>query len=145
MVSKMPKINLYNKKFLPIKDFIYLRLGYLDLAKINSIDSVGYFDNQNLYKLIDTLGVDSVLVFSVSPDSLLQGIFEYVGSGNGDYVLDSYNALGKVFRWIAPVAGVSQGDYVPSRSIITPKKQQMISSGFKWSYSKITPSKVNGR
>ena len=59
--------------------------------------------------------------------------FEYVGSGNGDYVLDSYNAQEAIS--MDPVAGVSQGDYVPSRSIITPKKQQMISSGFKWSYS----------
>ena len=109
----------------------------LDLAKINSIDSVGYFDNQNLYKLIDSLGVDSVLVFSVHPDSAFYRVyFEYVGSGNGDYVLDEYNALGKVYRWVAPVAGVSQGDHVPSRSIITPKKQQMLSSGFKWNYSK---------
>ena len=109
----------------------------LNLAKINSIDSIGYFDNQNLYKLIDSLGMDSVLVFSVDPDSAIYRVyFEYVGSGNGDYVLDEYNALGKVYRWVAPVSGISQGDYMPSRSIITPKKQQMLSSGMKWNYSK---------
>ena len=109
----------------------------LNLAKINSIDSVGYFDNQNLYKLIDSLGVDSVLVFSVNADSAFYRVyFEYVGSGNGDYVLDEYNALGKVYRWVAPVAGVSQGDHVPSRSIITPKKKQMLSTGIRWNYSK---------
>ncbi|MDB4682967.1 hypothetical protein OAE89_02750, partial [Crocinitomicaceae bacterium] len=107
------------------------------LAKINSIDSIGYFDNQNLYKLVDSLGIDSVLVFSVHPDSAFYRVyFEYVGIGNGDYVLEEYNALGKVYRWVAPVAGVPQGDHVPSRSIITPKKQQMLSSGFKWNYSK---------
>ena len=109
----------------------------LNLAKINSIDSIGYFDNQNLYKLVDSLGIDSVLVFSVHPDSAFYRVyFEYVGIGNGDYVLEEYNALGKVYRWVAPVAGVPQGDHVPSRSIITPKKQQMLSSGFKWNYSK---------
>jgi hypothetical protein len=109
----------------------------LNLAKINSIDSVGYFDNQNLYKLIDSLGVDSVLVFSVNADSAFYRVyFEYAGSGNGDYVLDEYNALGKVYRWVAPVAGVSQGDHVPSRSIITPKKKQMLSTGIRWNYSK---------
>ena len=60
----------------PDQRFYLSQIGdSLNLAKINSIDSVGYFDNQNLYKLIDTLGVDSVLVFSVNPDSALQGIF----------------------------------------------------------------------
>lgn len=122
----------------PEQRFFLSQIGdSLNLAKINSIDSVGYFDNQNLYKLIDSLGIDSVLVFSVNPDSAFYRVyFEYVGSGNGDYVLDEYNALGKVYRWVVPVAGVSQGDYVPSRSIITPKKQQMVSSGFRWNYSK---------
>ena len=77
------------------------------------------------------------MVFSVDPDSAVYRVyFEFVGMGNGDYVLDEYNALGKVYRWVAPVSGVSQGDYVSSRSIITPKKQQMLSSGVKWNYSK---------
>lgn len=122
----------------PEQRFYLSQIGdSLNLANISSIDSIGYFDNQNLYKMIDSLGVDSVLVFSVHPDSAVYRVyFQYVGSGNGDYVLDEYNALGKVYRWVIPVAGVSQGDHVPSRSIITPKKRQMISSGIRWSYSK---------
>ena len=122
----------------PEQRFYLSQIGdSLDLANISSIDSIGFFDNQNLYKMIDSLGMDSVLVFSVHPDSAVYRVyFEYVGSGKGDYVLDDYNALGKVYRWVAPVAGVPQGDHVPSRSIITPKKRQMISSGIRWSYSK---------
>ena len=109
----------------------------LDLAVVNSVDSVGFFDNQNLYKLIDSLGFDSILVFSVNPDSAFYRVFfEFVGDGNGDYILESYNALGKVFKWIAPVDNISQGNYRASRSIITPKKQQMFSTGLKWKYSK---------
>ncbi len=109
----------------------------LDLAVVNSVDSVGFFDNQNLYKLIDSLGVDSILVFSVNPDSAFYRVFfEFVGDGKGDYILESYNALGKVFKWIQPVGNVSQGNYRASRSIITPKKQQMFSTGLKWKYSK---------
>ena len=109
----------------------------LDLAVVNSVDSVGFFDNQNLYKLIDSLGFDSILVFSVHPDSAFYRVFfEFVGDGNGDYILESYNALGKVFKWIAPVDNIAQGNYRASRSIITPKKQQMFSTGLKWKYSK---------
>ncbi|MBL4861423.1 MAG: hypothetical protein JKY09_00185, partial [Crocinitomicaceae bacterium] len=104
----------------------------LDLARISSIDSIGYFDNQNLYKLIDSLGYDSVLVYSVNVDSAqYRATFEYVGSGKGDYIFSNFNALGKVYKWVSPVAGVSQGDYAPSRLIITPKRRQMISSGMK--------------
>ncbi len=106
----------------------------LELARASSIDSIGYFENQNLYKLIDTLvGVttyDSVLVHSVHPDSAFyRATFEYVGLGNGDYILSNYNALGKVYKWLAPVAGVSQGDYAPSRMLISPKQRQMVTSG----------------
>ena len=109
----------------------------LNLASVSSIDSVGFFDNQNLYKRIDSLGYDSVLVFSVDPSTAVYRVFfEYVGNGNGDYILENYNALGKVFKWIAPESGVAQGDYRASRSIITPKKQQMLSSGLKWKYKK---------
>ena len=109
----------------------------LELAVVNSVDSVGFFDNQNLYKLIDSLGFDSILVFSINPDSAVYRVFfEFVGDGNGDYILESYNALGKVFKWIAPENNIAQGNYRAARSIITPKKQQMFSSGLKWKYSK---------
>lgn len=102
----------------------------LDLARISSIDSTGYFDNQNLYKLIDSLGVDSVLVYSVHPDSAIyRATFEYVGVGNGDYVFESFNALGKVYKWVFPAGGIPQGDYAPSRLIITPKQRQMVTAG----------------
>lgn len=102
----------------------------LELARASSIDSIGYFENQNLYKLIDSLGYDSILVYSVHPDSAIyRATFEFVGAGNGDYVLQNYNALGKVYKWIAPVAGVSQGDYAASRLIITPKQRQMVTAG----------------
>jgi hypothetical protein len=107
----------------------------LDLARMPSIDSVGFFENQNLYALIDsTIGMntyDSVLLFTVNPDSALyRATFDYVGPGNGDYILNNYNALGKVFVWVEPVGGIPQGDYAPSRLIVTPKQRQMISSGF---------------
>ena len=107
----------------------------LDLARISSIDSIGYFENQNLYKLVDTTisGIiyDSVLVYSISADSAIyRATFEFVGAGNGDYIFQNFNALGKVYRWVAPINGISQGDYEPSRLIVTPKQRQMITSGF---------------
>ena len=107
----------------------------LSEARISSVDSVGYFENQNMYKIIDTLvfGVfyDSVLVTSVNPDSALyRATFEFVGANQGNYVFESFNALGRVYRWVAPdINGIPQGDHQPSRLIVTPKKRQMVSAG----------------
>jgi hypothetical protein len=105
----------------------------LEQARTNSIDSIGYFENQVLYKLIDSLGYDSVLVYSVNPDSAIyRAVFTFVGMGKGDYVFSNFNALGRVYLWVAPVAGFPQGDYAPSRIIITPKQKQMVTSGISY-------------
>lgn len=102
----------------------------LFLARSSSIDSIGFLDNQNLYRLTDSLGIDSVLVFSVNPDSaFFRATFTFVGPNQGNYIFESSNALGKIFRWVAPVNGVPQGDYEAARIIITPKQKQFVSSG----------------
>lgn len=107
----------------------------LENARVSSIDSVGWFENQNLYKIVDSTSFgftyDTVLVHSVNPDSALyRATFEYVGPGKGNYVFEGFNALGKVFRWVTPdINGDPTGDYRPSRVIVTPKKRQMVSTG----------------
>ncbi len=109
----------------------------LQLARSSSIDSIGYFDNQVMYRLIDSLGYDSVLVFSVDQNkAFFKAVFEKVGAGNGNYILSSFNALGKVYKWIAPVAGISQGDYEPSRLLVAPGQKQMVSSGISYMITK---------
>jgi len=98
----------------------------LNDAFSNSVDSVGFFDSRVLYSLIDTLGYDSVLVFSVHPDSAFyQASFLYVGPLNGDYIFDRFTANGKVYKWVMPVAGIPQGDYAPIQLLIPPQKKQM--------------------
>jgi hypothetical protein len=109
----------------------------LELARSNSIDSIGFLENQNLYKLIDSLSYDSVLVYSIHPDSALyRAVFTFVGANKGNYVQSNFNALGRVFTWVAPVAGIPQGDYEPARLIITPKQKQMLSGGFSYKIRK---------
>ena len=91
-----------------------------------SITNVGFNDNQNLYAMIDSLGIDSVLVYSTSPDSAIyQATFSFVGTNNGDYVFDSYSAFGKVYRWV----GLGMGDYLPVRVLSAPVRTQMITAG----------------
>lgn len=99
-------------------------------ARSTSIDSIGYLDNQVLYAMIDSLGFDSVLVYSVDPSvAVYRAVFSEVGANNGNYVFSNFNALGRVYRWVAPVNGIPQGNFAPVRLLATPKKQQMVSAG----------------
>lgn len=119
----------------------------LQLARISSIDSIGFTDNQITYKMVDTLSYDSVLVYSVNPDSAYyRAVFTQVGEGNGDYILDRFTAIGRVYKWVAPINGVAQGNYAPARLMITPKRNSMITAGVSYALSekfKIT-SEISG-
>ena len=102
----------------------------LQEAQLNTVDSVGYFSNQNLYSMKDSLGFDSVLVFTSHPDSAkYRATFKFVGDQKGNYVLDKTTAFGKVYRWVAPSGGISQGQYAPVQLIITPKRRRLVSWG----------------
>jgi len=102
----------------------------LQLAVLPTLDSVGFLTNQNLYALRDSLGYDSILVFSVVPDSaLFRATFTKVGMHNGDYIFEKTTAFGPVYRWIEPLNGISQGDYAPVQRFITPKRRRMINAG----------------
>lgn len=95
-----------------------------------SIDSIAYSGSQVMYKMVDTLGYDSVLVFSVDQNlAHYSAKFASVGAGKGNYVFDQFNALGRVYKWVAPVGGVPQGNYAPVVVLIAPKKQQMLTGG----------------
>lgn len=108
-----------------------------------SIDSVGFYDNRVLYKLVDSLSFDSVLVFSVNPtEAIYQATFRYVGTNNGNYVFDQFTANGRVYKWVAPVGGVPQGDYEPVQLLIAPQKNQLYTFGTKYKFTKHISSTI---
>lgn len=105
-----------------------------------SIDSLGYDENSNRYKKIDSLGYE-IVVYSTNVDFAKYGvIFSDVGQGNGNYVLDGFSAFGKVYQWIAPdtLGGflVKNGRYDPVRILIPPKKRQMVTGGVQKQFGK---------
>ncbi|MEY5133699.1 MAG: hypothetical protein RLZZ198_1703 [Bacteroidota bacterium] len=102
----------------------------LSNAFIGTIDSVGFQPNQNLYRLVDSLGYDSVLVFSVHPDSATyRATFLLVGANKGNYVLDKTTAFGPVYKWVSPLGGLPQGSYMPIQRVNSPKRKRMITAG----------------
>ncbi|MFN6084831.1 MAG: hypothetical protein ACK476_07870, partial [Fluviicola sp.] len=73
----------------------------LELARSISIDSVGFAENLIQYRLIDSLGYDSVLVFSVDPNlAVFRAQFSFVGANKGDYKFKEYTALGRTYYWV---------------------------------------------
>ncbi len=93
-------------------------------------DSTGFSDDYIMYAMLDTLGYDSVFVYSTNPDSAVYRVsFSFTGKGNGNYVHTQSLANGRVFKWVKPENGIPQGDYEPYIILITPKKQQMITAG----------------
>ncbi len=99
----------------------------LFLAIIPKADSVQFNGSEVLYKKIDSLGYNPVYVYSTHPDSAHYRLsFSMVGSNNGDYIQIKSGANGRVFRWVAPIGGMKQGDYEPVVLLVTPKKKQML-------------------
>ncbi len=99
----------------------------LQNALTYNIDSITFNSNQVLYKMVDTLGYDSVFVYSTNADSAHYRLgFTNVGLGNGNYEQINTIANGRVFKWIQPISNQPQGNYEPVVLLITPKRKQML-------------------
>lgn len=106
----------------------------LDQAFITGFDSVRFSENRILYIRKDTVDTDGMTqtIFEYSTDSnneLFSPTFSDVGFGNGDYVLSQTTANGRVYEWISPEGGWSQGNYQPGAFIPLPNSRQMITVG----------------
>jgi hypothetical protein len=103
-----------------------------------------------LYAKIDTVfnngtSRDSVYVYSNDPETAIYNLsFIEVGQGFGNYVPDLNGANGKVYRWVAPVNGIKQGNYEAAVFLVTPKKQQVFNVGVDYELTKNTIVNVEG-
>ncbi len=105
----------------------------LDRALAPAFDTASFAAGQIRYRLVDTLGFDSVFRYTTVDTGQLYAVsFALVGAGKGDYVLAQSLANGRVYEWVAPVAGVPQGDYAPVRRVPAPLSRQILSVGGTW-------------
>jgi hypothetical protein len=116
----------------------------------SGVDSTGYNNSNVLYRLvIDSLGFDSVFVFSTNSENAFYRVqFNLVGQGNGDYVEDGFTSAGRKYRWIAPeLVGdvlVRRGNYAPVVLLATPKKRQMLTAGHQVTWKKRNKLGIEG-
>ncbi len=89
-----------------------------------------------LYAKIDTAynGIhDSIFVYSTNADSAKYSLnFIEVGANKGNYIPLFNAANGNVYQWVQPLNGIPQGNFEAASFLVTPKKQQVISTGFTW-------------
>ena len=84
-----------------------------------------YNENKILYQKVTIQGREA-FVFSNDPDAELFNVrFTQVGPNLGDYVLLDQNAISRIYEYVAPVNGVSQGNYAPVVRLFAPTKLQM--------------------
>lgn len=104
----------------------------LSQAVIPGADSVGYTANRILYAKTDTVDSQgkpySIFKYSTDPQrAVYQVSFSQVAAG--DYRQLPLGLNGKVYEWVAPVNGVSQGGYSPNTPIVTPNSRQLMVGG----------------
>jgi len=99
----------------------------LSQAVVGTINPVPFSDDVVLYELRDSLGYDSVLVYSIdSSQQLYAASFANLGPFQGNYIQVQSNANGRVFKWVPPVNGQPQGSYEPVKQLIAPNRLQII-------------------
>ncbi len=95
-----------------------------------NIDSTGFENDRVMYRLTDSLGFDTVFVYSTDADEAVYQLgFTFVGEGNGNYRQVNTSANGRVYEWVAPQNGIPQGTHEPIARLVTPKKHQMLTLG----------------
>jgi hypothetical protein len=88
----------------------------------------GYNPDRIMYEKIDS-ATFTFYRYSTDPEKQVEFyevVFSFVGAGNGDYRQKTSTANGKVFEWIMPINGVSQGDYGPVELLIPPISLELI-------------------
>jgi hypothetical protein len=92
-----------------------------------------YSENKILYKKT-VIGPTEIFEFSTDEtQTLFQVKFTFLGNNLGNYVLASNNTIGKIYEYVAPIAGIPQGNYEPIVKLIAPTKIQIATIVSKYS------------
>ncbi len=93
---------------------------------VPSARAEAYSENTILYKKELINGLE-VFVFSMNEnDALFNVRFSFVGGNQGNYRIANTVATGRIFEYIAPINGISQGEYEPIVQLIAPDKLQIV-------------------
>jgi hypothetical protein len=104
-----------------------------ELAEFNTSD-IFYWKKDTT---VSAVNYPAIYVYSTNSDSAKYRVkYSYVGENNGFYIQVLTTANGKVYKWVAPVGGILQGNYEPVIPLVTPKKKQMFTTGVNYQFDK---------
>ncbi len=84
-----------------------------------------YSDNKILYKKV-MVGLEETFEYSTNSLDVLYSVkFSFVGNNQGNYIVSNTITNGRVFKYVAPIAGIPQGNYEPIIRLIAPTKIQI--------------------
>jgi hypothetical protein len=86
-----------------------------------------FSENKILYKKIVVNGIEAFEYSNNSTDELYNVRFTLVGNNLGNYILINSSAIGKIYQYVQPIAGISQGNYEPITRLVAPTKIQIAS------------------
>ena len=97
----------------------------ISLMVANSEIPEAFNENRILYKK-ETVGAALIYVFSNNEnDELFSVRFTEVGTGNGNYIIANSNAISNIYEYVAPIAGIPQGNFEPIIQLVSPTKLQI--------------------
>jgi hypothetical protein len=100
-----------------------------DIQLMNSVSAYedSFSINKILYKKTVFNGNEIFEYSNVATDVLFNVKFSSVGTNQGNYILKNGNAIGKIYEYIAPIAGSKQGNYEPITRLVAPTKIEIAS------------------
>lgn len=113
----------------------------LGTAVKNSEERVEASETGIFYEKNDTL-VNGVLyngVYSFQPQedsNLYRVTFSYVGPNKGNYVQESQDLNGRVYKWVAPENGTPSGEYEPIIQLIAPRLNSLLTGNLRYKLNK---------
>ncbi|WP_372644190.1 hypothetical protein [Ancylomarina sp.] len=105
----------------------------LQAAITPQIQTVEFTNELVLYKKviqqIDGKDYETYTYSTQAEEAIYQIHFSYVGDKKGNYIQIESSANGRVYKWVAPINSIPQGDFSINSQLIAPEKHQMISFG----------------
>ena len=100
-----------------------------------------FSENKILYRK-ERINGEEIFIFSTNPeDELFNVRFTLLGENLGDYILNNSNAINRIYEYVVPINGVSQGSYEPIIRLSAPTKLQV--GGLNGSYHPNEKTKID--